>query len=207
MDRSATNRPAFRWAGADDPRTGLVSAGDLHVGDVLVVPAEYGGCDKHGWAPASREPVTDVADKAAWPYHGRRYAVRITPNVEHWDRLSAVLAGTDEPSLDELLAALPVDDASVDENLEPTPEDGRARRNICTTLVRRTSGSSSCSPAATGGTARTAGSWPRAVGPRRGEPGRGLGCRRAGGTKRGRCGWPQPTCGSRRRTTRIWCCG
>ena len=130
VEASATNRPAFRWAGADDPRTGLVSAGDLHVGDVLVVPAEYGGCDKHGWAPASREPVTDVADKAAWPYHGRRYAVRITPNVEHWDRLSAVLAGTDEPSLDELLAALPVDDASVDENLEPTPEDGRARRNI-----------------------------------------------------------------------------
>ena len=130
VEASATNRPAFRWAGADGPRTGLVSAGDLHVGDVLVVPAEYGGCDKHGWAPASREPVTDVADKAAWPYHGRRYAVRITPNVEHWDRLSAVLAGTDEPSLDELLAALPVDDASVDENLEPTPEDGRARRNI-----------------------------------------------------------------------------
>ena len=130
VEASATNRPAFRWAGADDPRTGLVSAGDLHVGDVLVVPAEYGGCDKHGWAPASREPVTDVADKAAWPYHGRRYAVRITPNVEHWERLSAVLAGTDEPSLDELLAALPVDDASVDENLEPTPEDGRARRNI-----------------------------------------------------------------------------
>ena len=123
---SETDRKAFRWAGANDPRTGLVSAGNLRVGDVLVVPAEYGGCDDYGWAPASREPVTDVADRAAWPYRGRRYAVRITPNVEHWDRLSAVLAGTDEPSLDDLLAALPV----VDEDLEPTPEDNRAPRSV-----------------------------------------------------------------------------
>ena len=114
VEASETNRPAFRWAGADDPRTGLVRAGVLRVGDVLVVPAEYGGCDDYGWAPASREPVTDVADIAAWPYRGRRYAVRVTPAVAYWDRFSAVLAGTDEPNLDDLLAALPVDDSSVD---------------------------------------------------------------------------------------------
>ena len=126
VEASATNRPAFRWAGANDPRTGLVKARDLRVGDVLVVPAEYGGCDDYGWAPASREPVTDVADKVAWAYRGRRYAVRVTPDVAHWHRLSAVLAGTDEPSLDDLLAALPV----VGEDLEPTPEDGHARRSV-----------------------------------------------------------------------------
>ena len=32
---SETDRKAFRWAGANDPRTGLVSAGNLRVGDVL----------------------------------------------------------------------------------------------------------------------------------------------------------------------------
>ena len=126
VEASATNRPAFRWAGANDPRTGLVKARDLRVGDVLVVPAEYGGCDHYGWAPASRVPVADVADKVAWPYRGRRYAVRVTPDVAHWHRLSAVLAGTDEPSLDDLLAALPV----VGEDLDPTPEDGHARRSV-----------------------------------------------------------------------------
>ena len=42
-----------------------------------------------------------------------------------WKRLSVVLTGTDEPSLDELLAALPVDEA-----LEPTSEDGRTRRSV-----------------------------------------------------------------------------
>ena len=130
VERSETNRKAFRWAGADDPHTGLVSAGALRVGDVLVVPAEYGGCDDYGWAPASREPVSDVADQAAWPYRDRRYAVRVTPDVAYWDRLSVVLADTDEPSLDDLLAAFPVDDASVDEDLDPAPADGRARRNI-----------------------------------------------------------------------------
>ena len=125
VEASETNRPAFRWAGAGDPRTGPVSAGDLRAGDVLVVPAQYGGCDDYGWAPESRQPVADVADKAARPYRGDRYAVRVTPDVAHWKRLSAVLTGSDEPSLDELLAAVPVD-----EDLEPTSEDGRTRRSV-----------------------------------------------------------------------------
>ena len=33
VEASETDRPAFRWAGADDPRTGPVSAGDLRGGD------------------------------------------------------------------------------------------------------------------------------------------------------------------------------
>ena len=51
--------------------------------------------------------------------------MRVAPDVAHWKRLSAVLTGTDEPSLDELLAAVPVDQA-----LEPTSEDGRRRRSV-----------------------------------------------------------------------------
>jgi len=33
-------------------------------GDVIVVPASFGGCDEFGWNPASRAPVMDVADLA-----------------------------------------------------------------------------------------------------------------------------------------------
>ncbi len=123
---SETDRLAFRWAGADDPRTGLVDAAQLRPGDVLVVPADYGGCDEHGWTPAALDPVADVADAAAWPYCGRRLAVRVTPEVEHWQRLAAVLTDTDAPALDELLAALP------DEAGDAPVEDGKdgTRRNV-----------------------------------------------------------------------------
>ena len=127
VELSETNRMAFRWAGADDPRTDLVTAKKLRPGDVLVVPADYGGCDGYGWAPEARDPVVDVADAAAWPYRGRRLAVRVTPEVEHWQRLAAVLTGTDSPALDELLAALP--DEAGDAT---TGEDGKdgTRRNV-----------------------------------------------------------------------------
>ena len=72
------------------------------------------------------DPVADVADAAALPYRGRRLAVRVTPEVEHWQRLAAVLTGTDAPALDELLAALP------DEAGDATVEDGKdgTRRNV-----------------------------------------------------------------------------
>ncbi len=89
-------RRAFRWAGAGDPRTQLVRADNLRPGDVLVVPAEYGGCDEFGWAPAFDGSVTDVADDAARPFRRRRHAVRIARDVvanddNQWDRLAGVL--------------------------------------------------------------------------------------------------------------------
>ena len=120
VEQSQTDRKAFRWAGADDPRTGLVGVDDVRPGDVLVIPADYGGCDEYGWAPQARDPVADVADDAAWPYRGRRLAVRVTPDVNHWPRLAAALPNPDDDlDLDTLLAALP---AAGDEE---TPEHGR----------------------------------------------------------------------------------
>ena len=105
-------RPAFRWAGNGDPRTGLVFPSELRPGDVLVAPAEYGGCDEFGWHPASEEKhVTDVADDAARPFRKRRHAVRIARDVvasedeERWNRLRAVLAD-DGASNDELIERL-----------------------------------------------------------------------------------------------------
>lgn len=112
-------RRAFRWAGADDPRTGPVQAQDLRPGDVLVVPAKYGGCDEFGWAPGSDKPGTDVADEAARPFRRRRHAVRIARDVaandNEWDRLAAVLQDdgvADGDLVDRLLDVLPTEPAS-----------------------------------------------------------------------------------------------
>ena len=98
--RTAANgreaRRAFRWAGAGDERTGLVRPEELRPGDMLIVPADYGGCDRFGWAPDSHNAVDDVADDAAKPFWGRRCAVRVARDVVQtdadWDRLSAILA-------------------------------------------------------------------------------------------------------------------
>ena len=113
-ERSQPERKAFRWAGSQDPRTALVSDAELRPGDVLVVPAEYGGCDRFGWAPEISDSVADVGDDAAWPFRGRRYAVRVARDVvrpdadTQWRRIAAVLAASDGAvPLDDLLDALP----------------------------------------------------------------------------------------------------
>ena len=88
-------RPAFRWAGSDDAHTGFVQPDELRPGDMLIVPAEYGGCDRFGWAPDSDRPVEDVADEAANPFRGRRCAVRVARGLVQddvlWSRISEIL--------------------------------------------------------------------------------------------------------------------
>jgi CRISPR-associated endonuclease/helicase Cas3 len=74
-------RRAFRWAGEDSARSKVVHGSELQNGDLIVVPADYGGYDQYGWNPRSTEPVTDVAEKAAWPYRGRRFVVRVAPKL------------------------------------------------------------------------------------------------------------------------------
>ena len=128
-------RRAFRWAGAGDPRTGVVRPEDLRTGDLVIAPAEYGGCDEFGWASNSNDPVKDVADRAARPYWGRRCAVRVTRDIVQtdvqWGRVSTVLAdeslaGSD--LVERLLGVLPSAKASdaVDEGGDhPLPRDAR----------------------------------------------------------------------------------
>jgi len=114
---SETPRRAYRWAGRDDSNTGIVYANQLRNGDMVIVPAEYGGCDRFGWASDSGSSVVDVADEAAKPYRRRRCAVRIAPDIVHsnddWARISGVLASEDIGGdlVEGLLAALPTEEA------------------------------------------------------------------------------------------------
>jgi len=54
----------LRWRGANDDQTKLIQAGAIRPGDVIVVPASRGGCDRWGWYPESKNQVTDVARDA-----------------------------------------------------------------------------------------------------------------------------------------------
>jgi CRISPR-associated endonuclease/helicase Cas3 len=88
-------RRAFRWAGEDSERTGVVYPSRLQNGDLIVVPAAYGGCDKWGWHPASSAPVLDVTDEAAEPHSARCFVVRVTPEL-----VDQALVSPDGPDVD-----------------------------------------------------------------------------------------------------------
>lgn len=76
-----SSRLALRYAGRADPHSGVIRSDGLRAGDLIVVPAEYGGCDEWGWDSKSTKPVSDVAEAGAWPYRTRRFAVRVTPEL------------------------------------------------------------------------------------------------------------------------------
>ena len=101
-------RPAFRWSGPDHPRTGLVRPRDLRPGDLLVLPAGYGGCDRFGWQPECALPVSDVADEAARPYRFRRHFVRLRRSrlPKSWTPVAEILAQDDGAGSEDLLGRL-----------------------------------------------------------------------------------------------------
>lgn len=125
-------KKAFRWAGHDDPATGVVSPHELRIGDLLVVPAKYGGCDRFGWNPESNDPVKDVADIASKPYWGQRCAVRITPDIVcqqyQWDRIIRAFmteSTSDFDLLERLLVALPPEDSEANSDRIPVLKNVR----------------------------------------------------------------------------------
>ena len=121
--------PAFRWAGANDQRTDWVSVEDIRAGDVLVLPATRGGCDMFGWDPNYQFATRDVADQSATPFRAHRHAVRVTRSTVEdeadWLRLVSILdeqdGVADHRLIDDLLAALPADDA--DERKYPSADE------------------------------------------------------------------------------------
>ncbi len=78
--RRSGARRSFRWAG-DDDSSDWISPAAIRPGDTLVLPASYGGVDVFGWNPDSVAPVEDVAVRAATPFHGRRFALRLAPGL------------------------------------------------------------------------------------------------------------------------------
>jgi CRISPR-associated endonuclease/helicase Cas3 len=100
------DRPAFRWAGAESERTKRVWPADIRPGDVIVVPAAYGGCDAYGWAPESPLPVADLGDHQ--PSH-RRAARRLHPAVSpevDWAAAAPFVAPEDDTDDRDVRAAL-----------------------------------------------------------------------------------------------------
>jgi CRISPR-associated endonuclease/helicase Cas3 len=69
-------RKAVRWRGKD-PK--VIEANAIGPGDTLVVPASYGGCDRYGWAPASKEPVADIAQRSAGAFQDKQRVLRLHP--------------------------------------------------------------------------------------------------------------------------------
>jgi CRISPR-associated endonuclease/helicase Cas3 len=63
-ERGRPGQPALRWRGQDSPDTRVVRPGDLRPGDLIVVPASYGGCDEFGWNPDGGHEVSDLAFEA-----------------------------------------------------------------------------------------------------------------------------------------------
>ena len=63
------DQSAIRWTedGAE-----IIEPNQVSAGDVIIVPAVIGGCDRWGWAPDSQEPVEDIGDDVAWRSTGKR---------------------------------------------------------------------------------------------------------------------------------------
>lgn len=79
-DGATGQRRALRWRGIDDDDTRVIEPRRIRPGDVLIVPASYGGCDRWGWNPASQTDVADLAEQATLRQRGR-LALRLAPEV------------------------------------------------------------------------------------------------------------------------------
>jgi CRISPR-associated endonuclease/helicase Cas3 len=112
------SRIVWRW---DGEHCKGASAENLRPGDVLIAPAEYGGCDNFGWNPASEEsPVHDLAERASLQQrHLLRLRVQrdilanelsadgstVDPDAV-WQRVAAALGTFGEGSPRDLVAGL-----------------------------------------------------------------------------------------------------
>ena len=96
-------RRALRYGGPDDGEP--VTAGQIRPGDLLIVPAAWGGCDHYGWNPASVAQVIDLADLAGGG-RGRPAAVRVGPVLAQ--AIQAVAPSLTEP-IRQLIAQIAAD--------------------------------------------------------------------------------------------------
>ena len=107
--RDNVGKQIFRWKG-DDERSQWIRPSELRPGDAIVAPASYGGVDEFGWNPEFKESATDIARKAARPFAGRRFTVRVAPGLIGKsvtdETLADALAGAVSHDWQDLRAAL-----------------------------------------------------------------------------------------------------
>ena len=96
-------RSALRCGGTGDNEA--VAPRQVQPGDLLIVPARWGGCDRYGWNPGSTEPVTDVADLTGGARR-RAAAIRIGPVLAR--AISVVAPGLTE-RVEQLIAQISAD--------------------------------------------------------------------------------------------------
>jgi CRISPR-associated endonuclease/helicase Cas3 len=83
---------ALRYEGLADSQP--VTAAQIRPGDLLIVPAAWGGCDRFGWDPASDAPVTDIGDLTGG---SRRSPVTVRLGPTLADAVSALAPDLSEP--------------------------------------------------------------------------------------------------------------
>ncbi|WP_437677229.1 type I-G CRISPR-associated helicase/endonuclease Cas3g [Sorangium sp. So ce131] len=92
-------RLVLLWKG-DESR--VIEPGKLHAGSTIIVPSTYGGLSEGTWDPSSRDPVSDLGDRARWQQTGRP-TLRLHPDVmrQHADVMDPAWPKPPEPAVDE----------------------------------------------------------------------------------------------------------
>lgn len=120
----SAGRTALRWKGPEDSKA--CQPQEIRPGDLLVVPAEYGGCTEFGWDPSSERPVADIGDAVAESL-GRRPVLRLSVLQQMGAERLAEHGVDDEagPGLLELIARFEQQASEWEEEPERQGEDTR----------------------------------------------------------------------------------
>lgn len=92
-------RICLRWL---DDGVRLARPREIEPGDVILVPASYGGADEFGWSPLERAPVLDLGDLVEWRQRGRAIVtLHVSAPGPGGDALLAGLQAGEEEARDE----------------------------------------------------------------------------------------------------------
>ena len=109
-EKSTSIKLFLIWRGPENSITSIAKnvVYRLHAGDTIVVHSSEGGCDRFGWNPSSKTPVTDIGDLCnnQRAEQGRgKYKLRLHPDVlyapeqtEQREILRQVLTGYEDDS-------------------------------------------------------------------------------------------------------------
>lgn len=106
LDQESTGRPVLIWRGPDEAKLALPS--EISPGDMVIVPAQYGGHDAFAFDPSQTEtPVADVSFQAMGATKGVAPSLSVTPAII--DQLSGRLPRDVETEVQQQLDQLTLD--------------------------------------------------------------------------------------------------